>query len=48
MTKRSISMVLAGVLALGVLAGCGSKPKDTYHDRGAQAGQAPHRPDAHD
>ncbi|MDF2630472.1 MAG: putative thiamine biosynthesis protein [Symbiobacteriaceae bacterium] len=28
--KRSLSMVLAGVLALGVLAGCGSKPNDAY------------------
>ena len=41
MTKRSISMVLAGVLALGVLAGCGSKPKDTYTKDQAPKAEAP-------
>jgi NitT/TauT family transport system substrate-binding protein len=38
--KRSLSMVLAGVLALGVLAGCGSKPNDVYKQQPA-AGDKP-------
>lgn len=37
--KRSLYMVLAGVLALGVLAGCGSKPNNVYTQQPAGGDQ---------